>query len=428
MSQGAEVPTDHLGAFVIGPRLLESGAPGGPLSGLRFGVKDLFDVAGTRTGAGNPDWLADAPVASTHAPAVSALLAAGADLWGKTVTDELAYSLSGTNVHYGTPVNTAAPGHVPGGSSSGSAAAVAGGEVELALGTDTGGSIRVPASYCGIYGLRSTHGRVSLSGVVPLAPSFDTVGLFAADPAQLAAAWQSLAAGAPGPEQPRAVVRRAIRRLVVATDLMDLAEDRASGALRVAAATLGERLGLSIVEMPLAGAGQLESWRECFRVLQQVEAWRSDGDWITSREPSLGPGVAARFARARSTDPADARRALNVRTDVIRAFERVTGEDGVVVQPTTSGPAPLLVTGQPNKAANGDQPADEDRLAGHEAAAKEDVRVRTLTLTAPAGMAGAPVVSLPLSSVDGLPVGLALVGRPGDDETLVALAEGEALS
>ena len=147
MSQGAEVPTDHLGAFVIGPRLLESGAPGGPLSGLRFGVKDLFDVAGTRTGAGNPDWLADAPVASTDAPAVSALLAAGADLWGKTVTDELAYSLSGTNVHYGTPVNTAAPGHVPGGSSSGSAAAVAGGEVELALGTDTGGSNRVPASY-----------------------------------------------------------------------------------------------------------------------------------------------------------------------------------------------------------------------------------------------------------------------------------------
>lgn len=424
MSQGAEVPTDHLGAFVIGPRLLESGAPGGPLAGLRFGVKDLFDVAGTRTGAGNPDWLADAPLASTHAPAVSALLAAGADLWGKTVTDELAYSLSGTNVHYGTPVNTAAPGHVPGGSSSGSAAAVAGGEVELALGTDTGGSIRVPASYCGIYGLRSTHGRVSLSGVVPLAPSFDTVGLFATDPAELAAAWRALVAGAPGPEQSPAAAPRAIRRLVVAIDLMELAEDRASGALLATAATLGDRLGLQVVEMSLAGAGQLEAWREGFRVLQQVEAWRSDGDWITSREPSLGPGVAARFARARSTNPADARAALNVRTDVIRAFERVTGEDSVVVQPTTSGPAPLLATGQPNQAAHGDQAANGDRPAGHEAAAKEDVRVRTLTLTAPAGMVGAPVLSLPLASVEGLPVGLALVGRPGDDEVLVALAEG----
>jgi amidase len=201
---------------------------------------------------------------------------------------------------------------------------------------------------------------------------------------------------------------------------MDLAEDRAYGALRAAAATLGDRLGLPVVEMPLAGAGQLDGWREGFRVLQQVEAWRSDGDWITSREPSLGPGVAARFARARSTDPADTQGALNVRTDVIRAFERVTGEDGVVVQPTTSGPAPLLVRGQASQATNGDQ------ATRHEAAAKEDVRVRTLTLTAPAGMAGAPVVSLPLASVDGLPVGLALVGRPGDDEVLVALAKGAA--
>ncbi len=438
MSQIAVVPTDPLGAFVIGPRLLESGAPGGPLSGLRFAVKDLFDVAGTRTGAGNPDWLADAPLASTHAPAVSALLAAGADLWGKTVTDELAYSLSGTNVHYGTPVNTAAPGHVPGGSSSGSAAAVAGGEVQLALGSDTGGSTRVPASYCGIYGLRTTHGRISVRGLVPLAPSFDTVGLFAADPAQLAAAWRALGAGAPGPEQPRAAAPRAIRRLVVATDLMDLADDRASGALRAAATALGRRLGLSVVEMALAGAGRLEAWREGFRVLQQVEAWRSDGDWITSREPALGPGVAARFAHARSTDPADARRALEVRTDIIRAFERVTGEDGVMVQPTASGPAPLLVTGQAGQAAGGDQapsgdrtasgdrPSGADEASGRVATAKEDVRVRTLTLTAPAGMAGAPVVSLPLATVDDLPVGLALVGRPGDDDVLVALAEDAA--
>jgi amidase len=405
VTQAAAVPTDRLGAFVIGPRLLESGVPGAPLSGLRFAVKDIFDVAGTRTGAGNPDWLADAPLASAHAPAVAGLLAAGADLWGKTVTDELAYSLSGTNVHYGTPVNTAAPGHVPGGSSSGSAAAVAGGAVELALGSDTGGSIRVPASYCGIYGLRTTHGRISLRGVVPLAPSFDTVGLLAADPARLAAGWRALLVGAPGPGQPRATVPRSIRRLVVATDLMDLAEDRAGDALRAAAAALGERLGLSVVELPLAGPGQLVAWRDGFRVLQQVEAWRSAGEWIISREPAMGPGVAARFASARSTDPSDAERAMGMRIDVVRALHGAMGEDGLLVQPAASGPAPPLVIDQADYGA------------------KDDVRARTLTLTAPAGMAGAPVISLPLAAVDDLPVGLALVGRAGDDEVLAALAE-----
>jgi amidase len=403
VSDGAAVPTDPLGAFVIGPRLLESGAAGGPLSGTRFAVKDIFDVAGIRTGAGNPDWLADAPRVSVNAPAVSALVAAGADLWGKTVTDELAYSLSGTNIHYGTPVNPAAQGRVPGGSSSGSAAAVAGRAVDLALGSDTGGSIRIPASYCGIYGLRTTHGRISLSGMVPLAPSFDTVGLFAADPAVLATALRALVGGASGERpSPTATTARSIGRLVVATDLMDLADDGAADALTTAAGTLGQRLGIPVVEAIMAAPGQLASWRDAFRLLQQVEAWRSDGPWITSREPALGPGIAARFAVARSTDPVDAELAMPVRADVSRAFQRVMGEDGLLVQPSASGPAPPLVTDQ---------------------ATKDDLRARTLALTAPAGLAGAPVVSLPLAAVDGLPTGLALVGHPGDDEVLVALAE-----
>jgi amidase len=191
---------------------------------------------------------------------------------------------------------------------------------------------------------------------------------------------------------------------VVATDLMDLADDRAADALRVAAATLGGRLGLPVVERALAGPGQLVAWRDGFRLLQQVEAWRSDGEWIIWREPAMGPGVAARFARARSTDPDDAERALSVRTDVIRALKSAIGDDGLLVQPAASGPAPPLVTDQADPAA------------------KEDVRVRTLTLTVPAGMAGAPVISLPLAVVDSLPVGLALVGRPDDDDVLVTLA------
>eukprot|EP00752_Nemacystus_decipiens_P019502 g17558.t1 len=147
-----------------------------------MGIKDLFDVAGLRTGNGSPTWLAAAEPATADAPVVATLLDAGARFVGKTLTDEMAWSLNGENAHYGTPVNVAAPGRIPGGSSAGSAAAVAGGLVDFALGSDTGGSVRAPASYCGIWGLRPTHGRIALDGAMALAPSFDTAGWFAKTP------------------------------------------------------------------------------------------------------------------------------------------------------------------------------------------------------------------------------------------------------
>jgi len=398
---GVPSPNDPLGAFVVGPTLLAEGARGGPLAAVRFVVKDLFDVAGTRTGAGNPDWLADAPVAAAHAPAVAALLAAGGDLWGKTITDELAFSLSGTNVHYGTPMNPAAPGRVPGGSSSGSAAAVAGGAADLALGTDTGGSVRVPASYCGLFGLRPTHGRIDIGGVVPLAPSFDTVGLLAADGATLHAGWTALATGAATASPPAPPVLRHVRRLVLATDLLAKADDRARAEVPKAAAELADRLDLSLTERPLAGPAALERWRAAFGAIQLVEVWQSDGPWITRRRPTFGPGIAERFARAAHADPTVADDARSVREEVRVALHDAVGDDGLLVQPTATGPAP---------------PRD---LPGP---TKDDLRLRTQRLTAPAGLAGAPVVSLPLARVDGLPLGLALVGRPGDDDDLVRLA------
>ena len=156
-------------------------APNGPLRGCTFAVKDVFDIAGHRTGNGHPRLARDPSTAERTASAVERLLAAGARMVGKTYCDELTYSINGENVHYGTPVNPKAPGRIPGGSSSGSAAAVSGGLVDFALGTDCGGSVRIPASYCGIYGIRTSHGLVPADGVVPLAPSFDTVGWFARD-------------------------------------------------------------------------------------------------------------------------------------------------------------------------------------------------------------------------------------------------------
>src|SRR5712691_5033109 len=173
--------SDDFGAFVPGQQFRIAGRPGGPLAGLTFAAKDLFDVAGHPTGGGNPDWPRDRPVPDKHAWAVATLLDAGADLIGKTITDEISLGILGENPFEGTPQNPRAPGRVPGGSSAGSAAAVAAGLSDTALGTDTGGSVRVPASFCGIYGIRPTHGRLDLAGMMSQAPSSDTTGWFARD-------------------------------------------------------------------------------------------------------------------------------------------------------------------------------------------------------------------------------------------------------
>src|SRR5436190_6782465 len=202
---------DPLNAFCAHATARLQGAPAGPLAGLTFAAKDLFDIAGHVTGAGNPDWLARHAPAERTAPLVQALVDAGATMVGKTHTDELSRGIFGENVHYGTPINPRAPGRVPGGSSSGSAVAVAGQLVDFALGTDTGGSVRVPASFCGIYGLRPSHGRLPFEGVLPQAPSFDTIGWFARTP-DLLARIAGVLLGVNGERAPR------VCRLIVAED------------------------------------------------------------------------------------------------------------------------------------------------------------------------------------------------------------------
>jgi amidase len=229
---GPAAPAAPISAFVDGPRRLAIGPPGGSLHGDRFAVKNIIDVAGMVTGAGHPAWAASATPAAVHAPAVAALLAAGAELVGTTHADELAWSLSGTNAHYGTPGNPRAPDRAPGGSSSGSASAVAAGRVDLALGTDTGGSIRVPASYCGICGIRPTHGRIPVDGVIPLAPSFDTVGVLASSTVVLERGWQALSAVA----LPMAG-RGTADRLVLAMDVVSWCDPGIAGVVAAAART-----------------------------------------------------------------------------------------------------------------------------------------------------------------------------------------------
>ncbi|MCU4183183.1 amidase [Acidiferrimicrobium sp. IK] len=382
---------ERLRALRVGPRLLAPGAPEGPLAGTGIVVKDLIDVAGVATGAGNPQWLADAPVPKAHAPAVTRLVEAGASVVGKSHTDELAFSLSGTNIHYGTPANPAAPGRVPGGSSSGSASAVAGGLVPAALATDTGGSIRVPASYCGVWGLRPTHGRVPLAGVVEFAPSFGTVGVLAATGSMLETAGLALLQGA------AAAVPDV---LVVADDLLAEADPAAAAAVADAARRLAASLGVELRRGELS-AGRLGAWLGAFRGRQFVEAWRSHGGWIERRRPLLGPGIAARFAEASATDPAAWEPAGAAGEEVRAALAGLVPAGGALVLPSAATVAP---------------PVDL------EGPAKDDLRLRTLRLTCVAGLGGLPAVSLPLAAVGGLPLGVCLLAGRGDDERLLAAA------
>ncbi|MEX0696038.1 MAG: amidase [Dongiaceae bacterium] len=380
---------DPLGAFCKHSDVTIPGAADGPLAGLRFAAKDIYDVAGHVTGCGNPDWLRTHAPASATAPAVARLVAAGAAMVGKTITDELAYSLNGQNFHYGTPANTAAPGRIPGGSSSGSAAAVAGALVDFALGSDTGGSVRVPAGLCGIYGLRPSHGRVPIDGVMKLAPSFDTVGWFARDAELLARVGDVLlgddttAGSAAG--------------LLYAEDAFALAEAPVRAALAAAAQGAAAALG-GMRAIEVGGGDDLGDWMNCFRRLQAREIWATHGAWIEATKPRFGPEIAARFAWAKSVadsppgDEAERREAVAARLDALLA------DGALLCLPSAPSIAPRL-----------DEAAE----------ALQRFRDRTLSLTCIAGLARLPQASLPAGAVDDCPVGLSLAARRGADRRLL---------
>ncbi|WP_416962130.1 amidase [Streptomyces sp. Agncl-13] len=390
---GPAAPFDTTVWRAIGDPLVAADAQG-PLDGIGVAVKDLFAVAGQPVGAGVPAWLAEQRPELQSAPAVRALLAAGAHVVGIARTDEFAYSLAGTNAHYGTPPNPAAPGCVSGGSSSGPASAVALGQAVVGLGTDTAGSIRVPASYQGLLGLRTTHGAISTAGVLPLARSFDTVGWLTRDVRTSAAVARTLL---PADSHGAVPVGRTVRlpevEALARADVRDAfttAVEELTGA--------GQLPPAETVDLP---RDVLERWFTAFRTVQASEAWRAHGEWISAHPGALGPDVATRFAQASgiSDEQASAARELTA------AAREQLGEwlaGAVLVIPSASGPAPA-------RSASGEQIEAE--------------RAATLRMTCLAGLAGAPALSLPLlRSADGRPAGLCLLGAPGTDHGLLALA------
>ncbi|GAA5070396.1 amidase [Thermocatellispora tengchongensis] len=405
-------------------------APGraGPLSGLRLTVKDVIDVAGLPTGAGHPRWLDTHPVPARDADAVAALREAGAELVGKSHTDELAFSLGGTNAHYGAPANPAAPGHACGGSSSGTAAAVASGAADLGLGTDTAGSIRVPAAYTGLWGFRPSHARVSRAGLVPLAPSFDVPGLLARDVAVLRLAAAFLLGGGAGAEP--------ATRLHVPPDLWSAVSPRVGAALAPALRRLAESLPIDRTPVFPGPGLDGERVRAAFAVVQGAQAWDAHGVWITTEHPEFGPGVGARFrAAARIT-----KEELAPAEDLLaRAAERIAAllaDGGLLALPTAPTPAPPLPEGFRSPGSDGPgggREAEEEPApptyrghSGYRAVVTgprdRERRAATVRLTCLAGLAGAPAVSLPAGRLDGLPLGLSLMAAPGHDERVLETA------
>lgn len=367
------------------------GAATGPLAGLTAAVKDMYDIAGSTTGNGSPTWLQTHRPATKNAAAVQRILDAGATVIGKTVCDEFFYSVTGANAHYGTPVNPRAPRRLPGGSSSGSASAVASGACDVALGSDTGGSVRIPASFNGLYGLRPTLNRVDATGATEMAPSFDTPGWFSAGPGLLRTLGSILLDTNTVPAR--------IERVIVLEDAFAEADEAVAELLRRA-------LEMMVCDLPLIEHARIapqgfDPWREAFRVVQAFETWRSFGEFIQRERPDPGPGIRERLEAASRVTGAEADASRAVIAEARAHIRRVVTPGTLLALPTAPCIAPLV---------------------DGSAAEMDKFRTRVMRLTCTAGVAGLPQVNLPAGTLDGCPVGLSFIGWAGGDEALLDLA------
>lgn len=368
-----------------------TGAASGPLAGLTAAIKDMYDVAGYVAGSGNPTWLEMHRPADKHATVAQQLLDAGATIIGKTICDEFFFSVTGANAHYGTPVNPRAPGRLPGGSSSGSASAVASGACDFALGSDTGGSVRIPAALNGLYGLRPTHNRIALAGVQAMAPSFDVPGWFAASPGVFRKV------GEVALDDKRVTAK--IERMIVLENAFAEADEPLADLLRTA-------LEFMIGDLPPIAHARIspegfDPWREAFRVIQGYEVWQTFGDFIARYRPAMGPGISERIAYSATVTKDDVEAARRAHAQAQAHIRQVVVPGTVLVLPTAPSIAPRV-----------DLTPEELDL----------FRTRVMRLTCTAGMAGLPQMNLPIGTLDGCPVGLSFIGWAGGDEALLDLA------
>ncbi|KAG0583276.1 hypothetical protein M758_3G124400 [Ceratodon purpureus] len=384
-----------------------------PLSGLTFAVKDIFDVEGFVTGFGNPTWAETHEPAVVTASAVKMLVEAGAKCVGKLHMDELAYSINGENEHYGTPVNPAAPNRIPGGSSSGSAVAVAANCVDFSLGTDTAGSVRVPAAFCGILGFRPSHAAISVSGVIPMAQSFDTVGWFARDPKILRQVGHSLL------QLPFSDVKQP-RRVLIADDCFKLSlipnEDIVGAVIRSAQkllgrqvlqhVNLGEFVGRNVPSLKEfekeisngSSIGALTLLRTAMQLLQRWEFKENHKEWLETAKPDLGADIAARAQAAIDCSGELISLVQQIRNEARFAINDLLKNDTVMVMPTVPDIPPKLNT-KPE--------------------ALDEFRSRAFDLICVSGMSGCCQASIPVGEYNSVPVAVSLLAKRGADKFLL---------
>ncbi|KAL0452133.1 UNVERIFIED_CONTAM: Amidase 1 [Sesamum latifolium] len=390
-----------------------------PLSGLTFAVKDIFDVEGKVTGFGNPDWARTHSVATSTAPAVLSVLKAGAVCIGKTVMDEMAYSINGENIHYGTPTNPCAADRVPGGSSSGSAVAVGAMLADFSLGTDTGGSVRVPASYCGILGFRPSHGVVSTSGVIPMAQSFDTVGWFARDPVILKQVGKILL-------QLQDANPMTLSQLIIAEDCFNLLNipshrltdvlissvEKLYGSQKIQYTSLGNFIEAKVPSLmhfmddntkkQVDNIPSLAALSSAMRLLQRYEFKNNHGEWVRSANPHLGPGISERVLDALRTTDESIDVCCLLKSELRAALSDLLGDFGILAIPTVPGPPPKLQT---------------------EPTTLETFRAKAFSLLSVAGVSGFCQVSIPFGMHGDLPIAVSLVAKHGSDGFLLSFVE-----
>lgn len=356
----------------------------GALNGMNFSVKDVFAVEGHQNSAGNPTWLATHEVQNYTATVIERLLQRGATLKGITHTDELMYSLNGENIHYGTPLNPIAPNCIPGGSSSGSASAVANGLSDFAIGTDTGGSVRVPSSYCGLYGIRPTHGDIPIEGVIPLAPSFDTVGWMAKNIETLEKVGDVLL-----PE----VALTNFEHFYIEKTTWSLLTQEDRELLQQAIPSVVPRENVDLTPF------QYSDWPEIFKLIQGIEAWEAHGEWITKEKPTFAPAIQGRFDFASTIPTSQYEELKQQQVEISEILQQLLGKRWLFVIPTAASVAP-------EKNASGE--------------VVEQTRAITMQLTCIAGLGGLPQVTVPIFKSNGMALGLSFIANKHLDRSLLA--------
>ncbi|WP_338448561.1 amidase [Niallia oryzisoli] len=382
---------DNWNAFIKKDLILEPTGTGA-LDGLTFAVKDVFEIQNYKNTAGNPDWYRTHSLGKRNAPVIESFLQNGARLTGTTHTDELMYSLNGENSHYGTPLNPNAPDRIPGGSSSGSSVAAAAGIVDFAIGTDTGGSVRIPSSYCGIYGFRPTHGIVDINGVIPLAKSFDTVGWMSKDLNILLKVGEVLI-------DHQVPTHDSFPYLFFEEESWNFIDEDSKNILLQAAAVF-EEMG-SVKQSLKVSTDGLSNWADLFRSIQGIEIWKEHGTWIEKENPEFGPGIAERFKWTSTLKQEDLPSLMERQANIRQHLSTILKDNGLLVIPTSPDVAPLRNT-------------QEEKLEQH--------RTRTMQLTCMAGLSGFPQITVPFKNKNGIPIGLSFIANQNQDLNLIKCA------